>query len=218
MNDAGLIFGGISTGRLARDGGYCFSDRDPEKRHAASKALEDVIDIAALCGTDVLVGSAKGNQAQDEPLQAYCDRLADGLAGPSRYAEERGVKIHIEAINRYEINALTTGSATLAFIEEYELNNCYVHLDTFHMNIEEADLYSAILQAGERLGYFQFADSNRLPPGLGHIDFHPLVTALTRIGYAGPWSLEYQPLPSGREAAARGIDYIRTTFFPPHVG
>lgn len=86
------------------------------------------------------------------------------------------------------------------------------------MNIEEADLYSAILQAGERLGYFQFADSNRLPPGLGHIDFHPLVTALTRIGYAGPWSLEYQLPPSGREAAARGIDYIRTTFFPPHVG
>ncbi|MCF2706073.1 sugar phosphate isomerase/epimerase [Arcanobacterium haemolyticum] len=210
VSDAGLIFGGISTGRLVREEGLVFSHTDPQLRKRAAEALCRMIDIARIFDTDILIGSAKGNQHDDEPLEAYTDRLADCLAVADRYAEGSGVKIQIEAINRYEINALTTGRATAEFIETYALNNCYVHLDTFHMNIEEADLPTAIRGVGEHLGYFQFADSNRRWPGEGHIDFGPIFAALNDVHFTGVWSLEYQPFPNGFEAARNGVAFLRS--------
>ncbi len=209
VEDAGLIFGGISTGRLVREEGHVFSDPNPRRRRRAAEALCKMVDLAAILGADLLVGSAKGNQADDEPLEAYTDRLADCLALADSYATGTGVKIQIEAINRYEINALTTGKETADFITTYGLKNCRVHLDTFHMNIEESDLAGAIVEAGDLLGYFQFADSNRRWPGQGHIDFTPLFTALDSVNFQGVWSLEYHPFPNGQEAARRGVEFLR---------
>jgi sugar phosphate isomerase/epimerase len=74
-------------------------------------------------------------------------------------------------------------------------------LDTFHLNIEERDPAAAVRLAGERLGYIHFADSNRLSPGSGHIDFVPVLRALEEIGYQGSLSVECLPLPDGETAA-----------------
>ncbi|MFT3943727.1 MAG: sugar phosphate isomerase/epimerase family protein [Ancrocorticia sp.] len=209
--DAGLIIGGISTGRMAREGGHCLSSPDPTVRSKAAEALCILVDMAAELGTDILVGSAKGQQAQDEEVEAYTDRLADPLLVANNYSVGTGVRIHIEAINRFEINALTTGRETLDFITTYGLTNCFVHLDTFHTNIEEVDPVGAILECGDKLGYFQFADSNRRWPGAGHINFAPFEDALRAVNYAGPLSIECQPIPDGVTAARNGIAFLRST-------
>ena len=62
--------------------------------------------------------------------------------------------------------------------------------DTFHMNIEEADMAASLAEAGERLGYVQMADSQRFEPGAGHIDFTPIFSALAGMGYAGDIGIE----------------------------
>ncbi len=211
LADAGLIIGGISTGRMAREGGHCLSSPDAQVRRNAAQALCVLLDMAAELGTDILVGSAKGNQFQDEDIEAYTDRLAEPLRIANNYSLGSGVRIHIEAINRFEINALTTGRQTLDFINKYELSNCFVHLDTFHTNIEEVDPVGAILECGDKLGYFQFADSNRRWPGSGHIDFAPFQDALRSVNYAGPLSIECQPIPDGVTAARNGIKFLRKT-------
>ncbi len=51
-------------------------------------------------------------------------------------------------------------------------------LDTFHMNIEEADICLSMEKYVKKLGYFHVADSNRLYPGAGHIDFSSIVLTL----------------------------------------
>lgn len=211
LEDANLIVGGISTGRIAREGGHCLTDTSKQARERAAEALCVLVDMAAELGTDLLVGSAKGNRAQDESLEAYSDRLAHPLAIIDKYSTGTGVRVHIEAINRYEINAITTGLETKEFIENYELNNCYVHLDTFHTNIEESDAVQTIVDCGDRLGYFQCADSNRHWPGAGHIDFSAFTEPLRRVGYSGPLSIECQPIPDGVTAARNGIAHLRKT-------
>lgn len=121
------------------------------------------------------------------------------------YAKEKGVKIFIEAINRYEINTMNTAGDVVDLIDEYELTNTFVHLDTFHMNIEEVNIAKAIELCGDKLGYIHFADSNRSYPGAGHIDFSKVIKALHHINYKGCISVECLPLPDRLHAAQNAL-------------
>ena len=93
------------------------------------------------------------------------------------------MNIGLEAVNRYETNLLNTGAQTLRFIDEVGESNVYVHLDTFHMNIEEADAVGAIELCRERIGYFHVNENHRGYLGSGMIAFAPQFRALARIGY-----------------------------------
>lgn len=209
VEDAGLFVSGISTGRMTREGGLLLSDPDAKVRQRGADALKAFVDIADVLKADVLVGSAKGNRSQEESENAYLERLLDPLEKVNEHSRGSDVRVQIEVINRYEINSLTTGVETRRFIEENNLDNCFVHLDSFHMNIEEVNEGQAIRDCGDRLGYIQFADSNRHWPGAGHINFNAYREALSDIGFEGVLSLECQPIPDGLTAARNGIEFLR---------
>lgn len=110
-------------------------------------------------------------------------RLAD-------FAGNRGVTIGIEVVNRYESNVINTARQALALIDEVGAPNLVVHLDTYHMNIEEADFVQPVLECGERLGYVHIGESHRGYLGSGTIDFTAFFHALAMIRYAGPITFE----------------------------
>ena len=101
----------------------------------------------------------------------------------AQVAKTLGINLGIEGVNRYETNLLNTGAQVLRFIDEVGEDNVYVHLDTFHMNIEEADPVGAIELCGDRLGYFHVNENHRGYLGSGTIAFAPQFRALARIGY-----------------------------------
>jgi D-psicose/D-tagatose/L-ribulose 3-epimerase len=101
----------------------------------------------------------------------------------AREARMSNIDIGLEAVNRYETNLLNTGAQTLRFIDEVGESNVFVHLDTFHMNIEEADCVGVIELCAERLGYFHVNENHRGYLGSGSIAFSPSFRALRRIGY-----------------------------------
>jgi D-psicose/D-tagatose/L-ribulose 3-epimerase len=70
------------------------------------------------------------------------------------------------------------------------LPNVKVHLDTYHMNIEEADLESALIDSGAMLGYFHIGESGRGYLGAGNIDFDRVFRGLAKAGYEGPITFE----------------------------
>lgn len=212
LNDRGLTASGISTGRLARESRCCLSDPDPAGRRRAIDALRDHIEMAQGVGTDLLLGSAKGQQADGEPLEDYEARFAETLSAVNDEAVSAGVRLHLEAINRYEINALTNAKSTMQFLSDYPLESCDVQLDAFHMNIEDEDLGQAVRSCGDRLGYIQFADSNRHYPGSGHIDFASIMDALIETNYQGDFGLECQPVPDGMTAATRGLAFLKDSW------
>src|SRR3954451_16283808 len=99
-------------------------------------------------------------------------------------AERVGVRIGLEPLNRFETYFLNRTEQALALAEAVG-GDCGVTLDAFHMNIEEHDLLGAIRAAGDRLGGLPVADSTRMPPGFGALDWDAIVRELSAIGYDG---------------------------------
>lgn len=89
-------------------------------------------------------------------------------------------------VNRYESNIFNTGRQALAYIDQIGSDNIDLHLDTYHMNIEEADMFSPVLDGGDRLGYVHIGESHRGYLGTGSVDFDTFFRALARIGFDGP--------------------------------
>lgn len=115
--------------------------------------------------------------------QAVLRRLAEA-------AEAAGIGLHLEVVNRYESNLLNTGAQAVAMIERIGVASLRVHLDTYHMNIEEGAVGPAIEACGAKLGYFHIGESHRGYLGTGTVDFAAAFRSLARIGYRGPIAFE----------------------------
>jgi D-psicose/D-tagatose/L-ribulose 3-epimerase len=116
----------------------------------------------------------------------------DALRECQAHAETVGVRIGLEPLNRFETYFLNRCEQALALADAVG-GDIGVALDTFHMNIEEADLLAAIGLAGDRLVDLHVADSNRMPPGHGALDWDAIVRALHAIGYQGHLTAEFVP-------------------------
>jgi D-psicose/D-tagatose/L-ribulose 3-epimerase len=101
-------------------------------------------------------------------------------------AEAAGVTLGLEVVNRYESNVANTARQALDLIDDIGADGVVVHLDTYHMNIEEGDLARPVHECAERLGYVHVGESHRGYLGSGTIDFPRFFRALAAIGYQGP--------------------------------
>ncbi|MDR1901831.1 MAG: sugar phosphate isomerase/epimerase [Treponema sp.] len=205
----GIKIAAIVTGRLNTQGQVNLVDDRPYITEAAMKGLREYIRMAAALNTDLIIGWIKGLIPAGAAPGAYHARLARNLSVICREAAEQGVRIFTEVINRYEVNIFTTAKETVDFLEQWEIPNCFVHLDTFHMNIDETDPLEAIRICGKRLGYFHAADNTRLYPGSGTLNFKSYFSVLDEIGYEGFISVECLPVPDGRTAARKALDHLR---------
>lgn len=182
---------------------------DPQERRKALEYGKKCIDLANALEAPILVvlpapagrtaptGAPKDEQAWLEGYQREWDLAADSLRQLADHAEKRGVVLGLEPINRYETFLVNNLDQALKFIAEVGSAQLQLHLDTFHMNLEEADIGETIRRAGKRLVNLHVSDSNRQAPGLGHFDFTSLIRALKEIGYAGCLTLE--PVPPGSD-------------------
>jgi sugar phosphate isomerase/epimerase len=123
-------------------------------------------------------------------------------------AQAAGVSLFLEPLNRYEayiVNRVEQGAAIAAEVGP-EIG---VMADFFHMNIEEADIAASIRANAPHIVYVHVADSNRLQPGRGHLDFRPGFRALKEIGYDGPLAIECRVDGPYDEAIRKAVQLIR---------
>jgi len=106
------------------------------------------------------------------------------------YANKLGITIGIEPINRYESYICNTAANVIELIERTGANNLAVHLDTFHMNIEENNFYDPVIQSGKLLKHVHVTESNRGMPGEGTINWDEFFAALKAIDFDGNLVLE----------------------------
>ncbi len=98
-----------------------------------------------------------------------------------------GIRVSLEVVNRYETNVLNTARQALAYLADVDRQNLGIHLDTYHMNIEESDMFAPVLDAAPpHLQYVHIGESHRGYLGTGSVDFGTFFKALGRIGYDGP--------------------------------
>ena len=159
-----------------------------EEQEASLAYIQQSIDIMATLGASTLAGpvySAVGRaEFVPEPSREAQWRLVvENLKQACGYAERQGKKIAIEPLNRFETDFINTCGQALRMVEDVGSPALSVHLDTFHMNIEEKDPARAILQADQKLGHFHACGSDRGTPGNDHTDWESIAAALKKIGY-----------------------------------
>jgi sugar phosphate isomerase/epimerase len=133
--------------------------------------------------------------------------LLEQLAKLAPAAEELGVKMVLEPLNRYESHFVKQLGMAAAICREVGSPAITFMADFFHMNIEEIDMARAIEENADRLSYVHLADSNRYEPGAGHLDFRAPLAALKRVGYDGWLTLECKIL--GEDKAKALADSAR---------
>jgi D-psicose/D-tagatose/L-ribulose 3-epimerase len=168
------------------------SSADPLVSARGEELLEQAIDVSSAVGASFLGGvvhSAMGKYLipSSERGRRNC---VEALRRLAERAERGGVTIGLEAVNRYESNLVNTAEQALDLVEDVGAPNLVVHLDAYHMNIEEANLADPVRMCGDRLGYVHIGDSHRGYLGTGTVAFGELFGALAEIGYSGPLTFE----------------------------
>jgi D-psicose/D-tagatose/L-ribulose 3-epimerase len=147
-----------------------------------------------------------------EDKQVLTERAVEGVREAIKTAEDCGVLFCIEVVNRFEHFLMNTATEGIAFAERVGSPNAKVHLDTFHMNIEEDSIGGAIREAGSLLGHLHLGEPNRRPPGFGRMPWPEIFGALHDISYQGALVMEPFLVPGGEV----GRDIAVYRYLPGH--
>jgi D-psicose/D-tagatose/L-ribulose 3-epimerase len=115
----------------------------------------------------------------------YSKNSVQSMKKIMKVAEDTGILLNVEVLNRFEQFLINTGEQGLEYIRMVDSPNIKVQLDTFHMNIEEDDIGQAILNVGNQLGHFHVSENNRKLPSQGHISWIEVAKAISQIDYRG---------------------------------
>jgi D-psicose/D-tagatose/L-ribulose 3-epimerase len=157
----------------------------PEK---AQSFLESAVDVTAGLEAPVLCGvlyAHLGTLTGRPPEQEELEDVARVLKNVARYAGERGVSLGVEAVNRYETYLINLAEQANAMLDRVGEPNVFVHLDTYHMNIEEKGFYEPIVATGPRMHYIHLSESDRGTPGTGNVHWDEVFRGLKAIDYDG---------------------------------
>ena len=161
----------------------------------AMKYCKALIDHMVVLGCPSLIGpvySVVGKADAVDPKQQKKE-FALVVKNPkvlAAYAEKKGVQICVEPLNRFETDFLNTCDKGLQLIKAVGSPALKLHLDTFHMNIEEKNQAAAIKKAGKLLGHFHACGTDRGTPGNDELDWKPIIKALKSIKYKGDVVIE----------------------------
>lgn len=166
---------------------------DAKEREAALLYIKKLIDVAAELRSPIIGGVnyvGSGYHSGKPRTEQEVEWDINYLKKAAEYAAEYHISIAIEPVKRFETHFLNTAAQAMELIGRVGADNLKVHLDTFHMNIEEADFSEAIELCGEKLAYMHLVDSNRGTPGMGHIPWNEIFKALKKINYEGAGCIE----------------------------
>jgi sugar phosphate isomerase/epimerase len=165
---------------------------DEAVRATSIKYLNDCITMAKeLDGYEMtIVPSQVGKvAAMDTPEQEWAWAV-ESLKEVYVHAQQEGIRMALEPLNRFETNFLNRADQAMLLAEEVG-PDCGVCIDTFHLNIEEANMIEAIKSTKERLVDFHVADNNRMACGMGALDWPLIISTLKEIGYDGAVTVEF---------------------------
>ncbi len=198
---------------------------DPFVQAKGVEYLQSCVRATAAIGAQSFSGVIYAQHAKamlGRPGEKHWRRSADGLRPVARLASDLGISIGLEPVNRYESFLINTCGQALRLKEMIGEASVKIHLDTYHMNIEEKSFYEATKQAGKDLIYYHLCENDRGIPGTGLIDWDGIFKALAEINYQGNAALESfvdctgnmntwvwrQLAPSGDQLLREGVAFI----------
>ena len=191
-------------GSVALSLGHDLTSDDEETRRRGIEWMKRCVEITSELGGDTLCGviyTAWGKITGKSRTETEWRRSVEALREISRFAQEYDVTLGIEPINRFETYFLNTAADAVKLAKDVGESNVKVHLDTFHMNIEEKNFYDPIKQTGDMLWHMHCCENDRGIPGTGHVNWDEVFQALSEIDY-DRWLVVESFTPEMKEIAA----------------
>jgi D-psicose/D-tagatose/L-ribulose 3-epimerase len=208
----------------------------PRQQRAGVQFLKRVIDRMVELEAPTMAGVVYSvvGRADAVPRAEYCSQwktVVKNLREVARYASDHGRIIALEPLNRFETDFINTCEQGLKMIADVGDPGLKLHLDTFHMNIEEKDPAAAIRAAGANLAHFHACGSDRGTPGGDEIDWPGIARALRAVKFAGDVVIESftsevkaiaraasiwrQLEPTNNEIAWKGLRFLKQLLSSP---
>ncbi|MDE0014176.1 MAG: sugar phosphate isomerase/epimerase [Candidatus Poribacteria bacterium] len=179
-------------------------DEDSAIRETGKIYLKRAIEIIAELGGDTFVGpmySAVGKLVGRGRNQQEWDWCVEGLQEISEFAGQHGVTLASEPLNRFETYFVNIAEDAVKLAKAVNSPYFKVHLDTFHMNIEEKNQADAIIATGDYLHHVHCCENDRGTPGTGPVDWDGVFGALAQVNY-DRWLVIESFTPAVKEIAA----------------
>jgi D-psicose/D-tagatose/L-ribulose 3-epimerase len=231
LHEQGLVCGSVAP---------CLGpDKDlrgePRQQQAGVQFLKRVIDRMVELEAPTMAGVVYSlvGRAEAVPRGEYRRQwktVVKNLRQLARYAKDRGRVVALEPINRFETDFINTCEQGLNMIADVGDPGLKLHLDTFHMNIEEKDSAAAIRAAGANLAHFHACGSDRGTPGGDEIDWTGIARALRAVQFRGDVVIEsftsevkaiaraasiWRPIePTNNEIAWKGVTFLKQLLQP----
>lgn len=160
--------------------------QDKQKRTEAIEYMKGIVRKASRIGVTLYHGciyATAGIFVGRGPTEEEFEYSVKGLKEVANYAKDYGVSLCLEPANRYENYLITTVEDSLKLVNAINESNVGLLLDSYHMNIEEKDMYKSIVSAKGKIFHFHVNENDRGTPGTGHIPWDDVFKALKDIGY-----------------------------------
>lgn len=204
------------------------TSNDLEVRRRGLEYLKECVEKTHVMGGEVLSGviySAIGRKLSGKPERKHWEWSAEALKEVAQFAQKVNLKLGIEPVNRYETFLINTAEQALRLIEMIAEPNVGVHLDAYHMNIEENEFYESTKTACHLLCHYHLSESHRGIPGTGTVNWKGIYRALSECNYQGVVGLESfievsdamreatciwrELAPSSDELISRGLKFLK---------
>lgn len=207
----------VNTGRVLLDDNLSLMLPPGEERDKAVQRVCSLIDFAADIskpppqpfGPQINAGLLRGRIAPGQNRTEVEGWAVQNLRQVAEYAAQRGVRIALEPINRYQSNFINNAQEAVQLIQEVGADNLGLQMDVFHMNIEEQSVMGSLVRYRNRITHIHICDTNRKAPGQGHLDFVEIIDTLHALGYEGYLSAELD-VPDQGKAAELTANYIHS--------
>ncbi len=156
---------------------------------------------AEMC-SGIVHGAWNGKIDSYEEKAVCWDYSVQSMKEVTKVFANEGVIFNVEVVNRFENFLINDCAEAIKYLDEVDSPQLGIHLDTFHMNIEEDSMTGAILAAGKRMKHFHIGENNRKFPGLGNMPWKEIFSTLEAADYQGPIAMEPFVRPGGEVGAA----------------
>lgn len=159
---------------------------DAATRQKGIELTKKTLDCCAAVGAETLVGpyhSAIGYFSGAGPTEDEWKWGVESMRAVAEHAGDVGVKLGVEALNRFECYLLNAHADSARFVREVDHPACGMMYDTFHSNIEEKSVTDAVSAGGDKLIHIHISENDRSTPGEGAVRWDENFDAIVNSGY-----------------------------------
>ncbi len=204
-----LAISAVGTGLSCGKYGLSLTSDDKAVIAKAQEKLKVYIELAQKLDAAVIIGSIRGKNEGKLPVDAYEELFIESMQPVIAYAKECNTVLVLETINRYELPFFNSIADMAGLVRKINSPFLQVHIDTFHMNIEEVSVCESVASLKGILGHIHTADNTRLHPGSGTFDFVSFKKALDTIGYEKSMSMECFNPKEEKSSIIAGLKFMR---------